>query len=121
MTEGIGIKLHINGATISGGPFPGMIVANYADYGSCGNVTCTAIMQILKSVAIKLKESSSYFWPNKLHLQLDNSGKDNKNNTVITFLAMLVARDNFEEIFMSFMLVGHTHDLVDQMFSAFRQ
>jgi hypothetical protein len=38
---------------------------------------------------------------------------------VIQFLAMLVASDTFAEITTGFMLVGHTHGEVDQMFSSF--
>jgi hypothetical protein len=55
--------------------------------------------------------------PKRLFLVMDNSGKDNKNNCVFRFLSLLVQRGIFEEIWINFLIVGHTHDRVDQFFS----
>ncbi len=57
--------------------------------------------------------------PRRLHLQLDNCGKDNKNKTLIGYLALLVAQGYFESIKLGFEVVGHTHDKIDQVFSRF--
>ncbi|KAL3677142.1 hypothetical protein R1sor_027090 [Riccia sorocarpa] len=58
---------------------------------------------------------------NKLHptfyIQLDNSGKDNKNWVMMTFFSELVIRGVFKTVFMSFLIVGHTHEDVDAFFS----
>jgi hypothetical protein len=48
-------------------------------------------------------------------IQLDNSAKDNKNGTVIGWCAYLVAMGLVDEIELAFMLVGHTHDDIDQV------
>jgi hypothetical protein len=56
-------------------------------------------------------------FPEKLYLVMDNSGKDNKNNAVFRYLALLVKRGIFKSIQVNFLLVGHTHDRVDQFFS----
>jgi hypothetical protein len=50
-------------------------------------------------------------------LQLDNSGKDNKNQFVMAFSSELVMRGIFETVQMSFLMVGHTHEDVDALFS----
>ncbi|CAM6082336.1 unnamed protein product [Calypogeia fissa] len=55
--------------------------------------------------------------PRHLHLQLDNSWKDNKNQTVIAFYSQLVGRGVFQTITLSFLMVGHTHEDVDALFS----
>ena len=48
---------------------------------------------------------------------MDNSAKDNKNQTVMAFLSELVARGVFVTITMSFLMVGHTHEDIDAFFS----
>ena len=56
-------------------------------------------------------------YPTILILHMDNSGKDNKNNALFSCLAHLVQRGWFKEIRVNFLIVGHTHDRVDQFFS----
>jgi len=55
--------------------------------------------------------------PPVFYLQLDNTGKDNKNNYFFVYLAWLVFRHIFQRIEVSFLPVGHTHEDIDQMFS----
>ena len=55
--------------------------------------------------------------PRHLILQMDNSAKDNKNQTILAFCSDLVARGIFETITMSFLMVGHTHEDIDAAFS----
>jgi hypothetical protein len=80
-SDGVGFQLHLTGFTMHGCPYSGMVLSNTPSYGSCGNVTCAAIMHMLKQLAKKLNEhnetttTSKKHWPNKLHLQMDNSGK----------------------------------------------
>eukprot|EP01102_Stenamoeba_stenopodia_P002280 TRINITY_DN1207_c0_g1_i3.p2 TRINITY_DN1207_c0_g1~~TRINITY_DN1207_c0_g1_i3.p2 ORF type:complete len:191 (-),score=26.82 TRINITY_DN1207_c0_g1_i3:229-801(-) len=50
-------------------------------------------------------------------VQVDNSGKDNKNCWMMGFFAVLVKLGWFKEIVVSFLLTGHTHEDVDQDFS----
>ncbi|KAL3691454.1 hypothetical protein R1sor_005105 [Riccia sorocarpa] len=55
--------------------------------------------------------------PPTFYIQLDNSGKDNKNWAVMAFLSELVARGVFKIVIASFLIVGHTHEDVDAFFS----
>jgi hypothetical protein len=57
--------------------------------------------------------------PRVLYLQLDNTPCKNKNKFVIAYLHMLVKRGVFRKIKVGFLVVGHTHDQIDQMFSRF--
>ncbi|KAL3688687.1 hypothetical protein R1sor_014996 [Riccia sorocarpa] len=59
--------------------------------------------------------------PPTLYLQLDNTVRENKNNILFAYLAMLLEKKVFTKIKLGFLLVGHTHDFVDQMFSRFSQ
>jgi hypothetical protein len=44
---------------------------------------------------------------------MDNYVKDNKNQHLLTFLSLLMARDVFEEVKLVFLVVGHTHEDID--------
>ncbi|CAM6083473.1 unnamed protein product [Calypogeia fissa] len=65
------------------------------------------------------READSNFipLPRHFHLQMDNSAKDNKNQTVIAFCSQLVGQGVFETVTLSFLMVGHTHEDVDALFS----
>ena len=52
-------------------------------------------------------------------MQLDNRARGNKNSNVFGYLSMLVDEGLFKNIKVNFLLVGHTHDHIDQMFSRF--
>lgn len=52
----------------------------------------------------------------RLHVQLDNTCGENKNKTVIAFLAWLVYADIFEEAGFFCLMKGHTFTLLDQSF-----
>jgi hypothetical protein len=54
--------------------------------------------------------------PPTLHVQLDNCTKDNKCRYVFCFWSLLVAKGIFKEVFVSFLMVGHTHDDIDASF-----
>ncbi|KAI8517519.1 hypothetical protein Bbelb_035360 [Branchiostoma belcheri] len=57
--------------------------------------------------------------PNTLYLQLDNSVKECKNNYIIAFAAWLVHLRIFRKVKLCYLMNGHTHEDVDQMFSRF--
>lgn len=65
----------------------------------------------------KAGPAAGFNWPKRLVLQMDNSGKENKNRAVFLYLGLLVAKGYFERIDLIFLVVGHTHDLIDQVFS----
>ena len=80
------------------------------------------------------------FLPPALYIQLDNTARENKNQYILSFLSYLVQMKIFSEvsfqtyssncvvhfdnefntsiqIHLSFLMVGHTHEDVDQVFS----
>lgn len=53
----------------------------------------------------------------RLHVQLDNTTAENKNNTLLSFVALLVAWGVFDGATVFFMPVGHTFNELDSAFS----
>jgi len=49
--------------------------------------------------------------------QLDNTVSENKNNYLMGILAAMVARGTMRTVTLCFMMVGHTHVQIDQVFS----
>jgi hypothetical protein len=56
-------------------------------------------------------------WPKSLHLTFDNAAGECKNQWMFRYLGLLVLHGVVQDITVSTMLVGHTHDIVDQLFS----
>lgn len=51
-------------------------------------------------------------------MQLDNCGRENKNHVVIWFLGYVIAVLKwFQTVQINFLVVGHTHDEIDQFHS----
>ena len=61
---------------------------------------------------------NSYPMPEVLYLQLDNVNT-NKSKLMMAYAAWLVHTDVFRKVKLNFLLVGHTHENIDQMFSRF--
>jgi len=55
--------------------------------------------------------------PPLLYLQLDNCSGENKNRYVFGYLSYLIHRGIFQEIYINFLPVGHTHEDIDRLFS----
>lgn len=55
--------------------------------------------------------------PHVMYLQLDNCCKDNKNRFTMSAAVNLVYLGIVEETFVGTLLVGHTHEDIDQMFT----
>jgi hypothetical protein len=55
--------------------------------------------------------------PPVLNIQLDNACFDNKNRYVFSFFYLLVHKGVFREVYINFLLVGHTHEDIDAMFA----
>ena len=51
-----------------------------------------------------------------LNLQLDNASWDNKNQFVFAFCLLLMYHGVFQEVYINFLIVGHTHDDIDALF-----
>ena len=56
--------------------------------------------------------------PPILNVQMENAVSDNKNRYVFCFRSLLVAKCIFREVYVNFMLVGHTHDNIDALFGS---
>ena len=54
--------------------------------------------------------------PPILNVQMDNATGNNKNRYVFGFWSLLVAKNIFLEVYVNFMIVGHTHDDIDALF-----
>ena len=54
--------------------------------------------------------------PPNLNVQMDNATGDNKNRYVYAYWSLLVAKRIFREVYVNFMIVGHTHDDIDALF-----
>ena len=54
--------------------------------------------------------------PPVLNLQLDNAIGDNKNRFVFAFCSLLTYHGVFQEVYINFLIVGHTHDDIDALF-----
>ena len=54
--------------------------------------------------------------PPVLNLQLDHATGDNKNRFVFAFCSLLTYHGVFQEVYINFLIVGHTHDDIDVLF-----
>jgi hypothetical protein len=57
--------------------------------------------------------------PQALYLQLENTSCENKNQIVFGYLSILVEMRIFQKVKVVFLLVGHAHDHIDQIFTFF--
>ena len=57
------------------------------------------------------------FLPPTLRIQTDNCTRENKNIYMFALCATLVGLGFFQEVELSFLIVGHTHEDIDQRFS----
>ena len=48
---------------------------------------------------------------------MDNYDRENKNQDMFTLYAVLVGLGYFAKVYLSFLLVGHTHEDIHQRFS----
>jgi hypothetical protein len=76
------------------------------------NVTIEVLHRVLSAL-----QNEGTNIPRKLFLQLDNTVSTNKSKYVKAYLKSLVDCDLFEEIFVHYFQVGHTHCDIDQLFS----
>ncbi|KAL3689390.1 hypothetical protein R1sor_015699 [Riccia sorocarpa] len=107
------VGVHLVGAMIFHGRLRTRAFLTYNNLKSDSNLTITVLQKILLEWEGIL--------PPTLYLQLDNTVRENKNNILFAYLAMLLEKNVFTKIKLGFLLVGHTHDFVDQMFSRFSQ
>ena len=56
------------------------------------------------------------FWPRVLHITVDNTTGENKNETLLAMCAWLVASGKMSQVRVLFLMVGHTHVIIDHIF-----
>ena len=103
------LKTHVTGAIVHGHGVYGYF--DSCQWPHASNMTIHVLVNILYMYRDNL--------PDTLYLQMDNCGRENKNRFVFAFCALLVELKVFRKIKVSFLMVGHTHEDVDQMFSRY--
>ena len=73
-------------------------------------VLCQTLEQVWQSC-------SPQSWPSHLVLVADNTTKSAKNQYVLRFLSYLVGRKIFKSVTLFQLMVGHTHEDLDQLFA----
>lgn len=94
---------------------------NYANYGDDANF----LLNVLHRDVIRIHEhrrvgdgEQPYPMPEVLYVQLDNVGT-NKSIMLLAYISWLVMSGAFKKVKVNFLIVGHTHENIDQMFSRF--
>ena len=97
VTHGVGVKLY----------------RHLSKFPRGANVTISVLHQML----LCLWRSNGGVLPRKMYLQMDNCWRENKNKYVFAYLSDLILKDVFDDIYVSFLIKGHTHFDPDQVFS----
>lgn len=105
------IHVHVVGCLIFSKTTTPYVFVNYPNIPNDGNLTIHVIQEVIRTWDGPL--------PKNLYVQLDNTSRENRNKLVIAYLNMLVEKDVFKKVKLGFLLVGHTHDQIEQMFSRF--
>jgi hypothetical protein len=108
------LQLHVVGCLIYHGKIFSRVFLNYPNLRNDANL----IITILQRIWEEWKNKPCGLPPN-FYFQLDNTCRENKNNLLFSYLHMLLKKNVFQKIKVGFLLVGHTHDNIDQMFSRF--
>ncbi|XP_077864883.1 uncharacterized protein LOC144350661 [Saccoglossus kowalevskii] len=106
------LRSHVTGNIVHTGVTSGKLPYVYIDFNQVphdSNLTLNVLLEVLVAAKNHLAKV--------LYLQLDNCFRENKNRYVLSFMSLLVELDIFEEVYVNFLPVGHTHENVDQMFS----
>ena len=90
-----------------------MTFTDFLQYPHDSNLSINIIIKILHSLA----RSNGNKLPQIFYLQADNCFRENKNKYMLAFCELLVHMNVFKEVHLSFLLVGHTHEDIDAMFS----
>jgi hypothetical protein len=79
------------------------------------NMTIEVIAQALERVRL-VCERRRIAMPSELIVWCDNTVRENKNQYVMTYLAMLVRKTMFRVTGMCNLPMGHTHNILDQLY-----
>ena len=109
------LTTHITGVIVHG--YIHRLITWVDNFPKDPNMSATILLETLKELQSMEEIKVQGGLPRKLYLQLDNCGGENKNSFLMTFVAILVHFGVFEKIKVSFLMVGHTHEDIDQFFS----
>ncbi|XP_066267510.1 uncharacterized protein [Branchiostoma lanceolatum] len=104
------MKVHVSGV-ISHGHGLRATYLDFFEYKHDSNLTLNLLLKVLRALSLEKP------LPPILYIQADNCYRENKNKFMLAFLDMLVHMKIFREVQLSFLIVGHTHEDIDQMFS----
>jgi hypothetical protein len=104
------VKMHVLGAIAHGRDTYAFTCPPHIAQGH--NVT----IQVLHRVLTMIIEAEGCL-PPILHIQLDNTTKQNKGRFLMAYLGYLVQQGVVREVYCNFLPVGHTHEDIDQFFS----
>lgn len=105
-------RLHIWGVIVHG--YWSFLSLSHADSFKGGSTT----VELIAFVLTQLHKQGVDLAKTHIHIQLDNTSSSNKNNTVLSFLALLTGIGLIFSAAASFLRVGHTHEDIDQWFSS---
>ena len=94
---------------VYGDGFYPFLVHDAQKYGA--NLTWTVIWLTLTELYRKRG-----YWPSVIHIQLDNTKGENKNDIMLMVSAWLVASGKVKQVRVFFLPVGHTHIVIDHIF-----
>jgi hypothetical protein len=104
------LRTHLIGALVHGTPVPAYVFTAFDEWPADTNLNLQCLLLILQDVGLENLKGKTLF------LQMDNTVRENKNYTLLTFMALLKRLNIFKAIEISYLPVGHTHEDVDQMF-----
>jgi hypothetical protein len=107
------IGTNLMGALVHGRIAHGFTVLPNIKHGS--NLTIEALHRVLMHEYTAA--SKALFTQRVLYVQLDNTSKQCKSQYVFGYFGLLVGWRLFKEILTGFLMVGHTHEDIDQFFS----
>ena len=109
--EGLYVKIHLCGVLVHG---KGLYLDVWIDspHKHDNNQVVTSIMHVIDDV----RTCRSGKLPHVLGIQVDNCGRK-KKPVHVCILYCTCWIEVFYEVYLSFLLVGHTHDNIDQRFS----
>jgi hypothetical protein len=108
-------KQFVNGVLVHGQEFTLYLGHDMYGMGGYADLQMECLLRTLNDMDQRY-EAQGKPLPRTLFLQLD-SAKDNKNKYLFAFMEHLVNCKIFDKIEVAFLLVGHTHEDIDQRFS----
>jgi hypothetical protein len=111
--DGVFLKQKLVGAMVHG--MGTWLYVSSPPVATGSNLTIHALLKTLVEVGNRRVASGMDRYPPTLYLQLDNAN-DNKSFALLALCDLLVTAGLFRKIKVSFLLVGHTHEDIDQYF-----